>query len=569
MENPCKILCFGDSLTNGYFPIFEQMFRKGYPDIDATFINAGIGGETTRDGLKRLPTLLNENPGVTLICFGMNDENRGISSVELAQNLSKMVDEFQNINSRVLLLTLNPVRNVEINFKIDIFNQIITDVAYEKRIRVVDVNSLWKKEINPWAKGLCDTVHPNTSGYEIYAKALLRVVPRRNIILLWQYNGNPAECNYSCPYCSYDPNKQKGHYFQGTIESWHNAFKKTFGNQHLVFYFGHGEPMVGKRWFDVVELVGSEPNWEMRVISNISPTLDKLLKSKVSIDGRLNINASFHPTETTKEKFLKKLLQCREQGIEVPVVYTMWPPFLNRFEDDFAFFNKYNFLVHVRRFRGWYNGIQYPEAYTDDERKLIASYCDDATIKYMLSNELTDGKLTWTGVDFIILDNEGNVGYCDDFRTDHFNFGNVFQQNVKLLVEPSPFPKYSVSDGTVDGVSCILELGQRQLEGNHILHFARQGGVYHIPQGVFYKNKDTNFNDSRIRAEYLFPPRNITDCYYILSNRNRDLNRRVCDVLNYMLPFKLQVLKSTFNKYTTLIPFARPLYRYLRKMISL
>jgi len=40
MENPCKIICFGDSITKGYIPYFEKYFRKYFPEIKLGIINA-------------------------------------------------------------------------------------------------------------------------------------------------------------------------------------------------------------------------------------------------------------------------------------------------------------------------------------------------------------------------------------------------------------------------------------------------------------------------------------------------------------------------------------------------
>ncbi len=524
MENPCKIMCFGDSLTVRYAPVFEKQFKQKFPDIDATIVNAGISGETSRDGLQRLPQMLGEKPDVVIIGFGMNDQGKEepdrVPQLEFAQNLTQMIAVFEGIGARVLLLTINPVAGFPKsgdNLAVAAYNKVIHDVSYKTKVRLVDINAMWKRELTPFSRRLEDSHHPNRQGVEIYCRALLRTLPRRSMIILWQYNGNPCHCNYSCPYCQYYTKDQKGHYFNGPIEKWHDAFKDTFGNRHLVFYFGHGEPMVGKNWFEVVDMIGEEPNWEMRVISNISPSLKKLLNSRVARKGRLNINASFHPTETTLERFLDKLLECREYGIEVPVVYTMWPPFFDRFETDFEVFNEHRFLLHVRRFRGDYNRKTYPEAHTDEELQFIARYCDDATIKYMLSDEPTDGKLTWTGVDFCLIDNEGNVGYCDDYRPERYSFGNVFEGNVRLLIEPGPFPSAKVSDGTADGVANIVELGYQQLEGNHIIHFSRMGGVHHTrDRSVFYGNMRTDFSDSRVRARYRFRARNLRDACAIL-----------------------------------------------------
>jgi hypothetical protein len=192
---------------------------------------------------------------------------------------------------------------------------------------------------------------------------------------------------------------------------------------------------------------------------------------------------------------------------------------------------------------------------------------DDAMIKYMLSWESSFGKLTWSGVDFMIMDNEGNVGYCDDFRPKGHSLGNILSGTLRLLPEPGPFPEHGVSDGTVDGVANFLELNYRQLTENNVLSFARQGGVYHTSHGVYYKNLNTDFNDSRTRAKYRFPPRNITDCYHILLCRERSWESRAKQVLQFLLPEIVTSKLSGTASRTFLarrLPLLRHLYRSLR-----
>lgn len=241
----------------------------------------------------------------------------------------------------------------------------------------------------------------------------------------------------------------------------------------------------------------------------------------------------------------------------------MYPSLLERFEDDFHFFDAHNFLVHVRRFRGFYEGKAYPEAYTDEERQFIAKYCDDATIKYMLSNEPSYGKLTWSGVDFMIVDNQGNVGYCDDFRPDRHSLGNVFDGTFRPLSVPLRFPGGGVSDGTVDGVANFLELGYRQLTGNNVLSFSRQGGVYHKSDGVYYKNMYVDFADSRIRAEYRFPPRNLKDCYHIWRCKERDARLRRKEVVQFLTPKPFLDLGTKTRALLAKVPGARSIHGLL------
>lgn len=555
MENLCKIIFFGDSNTKLYCSIFEEALREEYPYIELEIINAGISGETSSDGLTRIGELVAQAPQVVVIGFGMNDWRKGVPKKEFRHNINKIVDEFEKAKSRVILVTINPCKGS--NKKVDEYSCIIREIAREKKLKIADVNSLWKRELKPARMGLRDDIHPNDVGFDIYCKALMRIVPRRNTVILWQYNGHEAKCNYHCPYCYYVGLHHPDDNFFGTIEQWHRGFKNSFGNQHLVFYLAFGEPTIGEAFYDIVEMISSEPNWELRITSNVSVPTEKLVKSKVAKEGRLHINASFHPLAVSIEKFLKKILFLRENGIEVPVVYVMYPPFLRRFEEDIAVFSEHNFVVHVRRFQGEYKGKIYPYAYTDGERQLIARYSDYGMIKYMLNQQHNTGELTYSGLHFFVVDNVGNVGYDSNVFHPYTKyrciFGNILQGNFRPLLEPGPYP--GEREGTVDGVANLVEAGYHELEGNNVLSFMKQGGVYRTENGVYYKHLKTNFEDSRIRAEYRFPPRNLKDEYYIYLYLGKkywwDLLKRTLKPTKSTIkrmPFAKRITKGIFGE---------------------
>ena len=521
MENPCKIIFFGDSITRECTPIFEKALREKYADKQIEIINAGVISDTSRTGLKRIAPLLKKSPQVAVIGFGMNDWRKGVSKKDFRENISKMVDKFNENDARVILLTINP--DYQGLFKgtskeVDEYNSIIREVARKKRIKIADANSLWKRKIKPLQEGLRDDIHPNRKGYEVFCESLLHVVPQSHTVILWQYNGRECKCNYNCAYCYYAHSSKVENYFFGDIEQWRDAFKKSFGDQKLFFYLAFGEPMLGKAFYDVVSMIEQEPRWNLRMTTNLSQNLKKLLNTNLSKEGRIYINASFHPTQTTTEQFLKQLFYLREHDIESPVVYVMWPPHLKRFESDFKVFDKHNFLIHIRRFKGFYKGKFYPEAYNDEERQFIAKYCDDATIKYMLNEKPIFDRHNYSGLHFFIVDCTGNIGYdsdCFNFHTKYRTiFGNILQPHtLQVPLEPTPYPAGHVQ-GTVDGVSNYLEIDYHQLEDNNVLSFARQGGVYSTTDGIFYKNINKDFNNTKIRAEYYFPPRNIKEKYF-------------------------------------------------------
>jgi len=554
MENPCKIIFFGDSIIKGCAPLFEKILKEKYPNIKSETINAGVVGETSTDGLRRINELIHQSPQIVIIGFGMNDWQKGVSKQEFKENISRMIDEFDEADARVLLTTINPIYQgflKKSNKKIDEYNDIIRELARKKRIKIADVNSLWKRKIKPYWMGIRfkDKIHPNRKGYEIYCEALLHVVPQSHTLILWQYNGRECKCNYRCPYCYYAYSAKVENYFWGDIKGWHDAFKKCFGNQNLTFYLAFGEPTLGEAFYDIVKMIEQEPKWKLRITTNLSQDFERLMDTRLAKEGRLNINASFHPTQTTIEKFLKQLLYIRKQGIEVPVVYVMWPPMLKRFESDFKVFNKHNFLIHIRRFIGIYQNKQYPKSYTDKEREFIARYCDDATIKYMLNEKPIFNRRTYSGFHFFAVDCTGNIGYdvdCFNMYTKYrIIFGNIIQNNTfRVPLEPPLYPK-GHAEGTVDGVSNYLETNYHQLEGNNVLSFAKQGGVYHTKKGVFYKNMYTDFSDNRIRAEYHFPSRNIKDEYFKLIYLGRKkyltylINQGPSFLKNYFLKFRL------------------------------
>ena len=503
-----RIICFGDSITKGYYSRFEKMLRERYPDYNTQVINAGIVGETSVDGLRRLHEVIESNPNVVIIGFGMNDWRKGVCITVFRKNIEYMVDKFEKQDIRTILLTINPDvhQKNQVSAPIVQYNQEIKSIAYKKKVRIADVYSLWLKELPNVKIGLYDEIHPNEHvGNKIICQALMRVIFRTQTVVVWAFNGLYPFCNYKCEYCYDHSTINDGHYFIKDIDmvEWRKAFRNTFGNEKVIYYLSYGEPMLSQGFYDVLEMIADEHKWYGHMTSNLSVPLERLVNTKLVKEGRFYINASFHPTQIKADKFLKKLLFLREEGVECPIVLVAHPLLLKDFQDYIHFFGKYDFLVHVRRFRGWYEGEHYPQAYTDDVRRLIAKYCDNATIRYMLNESNVDlrGKLSYEGMYYVLVDEKGDVWTSPDSKNKYL--GNVFKNNVELFTEPQ---LYKVRwNGSVNGVAALLETGYRELSGNFVLSFAQQGGVYKTESGIIYKNISTDFTDSKIRAEFRFP----------------------------------------------------------------
>jgi acyl-CoA thioesterase-1 len=115
-DNRPVIVAFGDSLTAGYgtdagnsYPDFleRDLEAKGF---HYHVVNAGISGNTTKDGLDRLDEVLALKPAVVIVAFGGNDGLRGLPIDSTRKNLDQMVSTLQRAGPKVVLggITLPP-----------------------------------------------------------------------------------------------------------------------------------------------------------------------------------------------------------------------------------------------------------------------------------------------------------------------------------------------------------------------------------------------------------------------------------------------------------------------------
>ena len=100
LANDATILAFGDSLTYGT----GANTGEDYPSLLASYlnlnvINAGIPGEISKQGLKRLPQLLDKHkPDLLILIHGGNDILRKLPRSELKSNLLSMFAEAESRN---------------------------------------------------------------------------------------------------------------------------------------------------------------------------------------------------------------------------------------------------------------------------------------------------------------------------------------------------------------------------------------------------------------------------------------------------------------------------------------
>ncbi len=104
------VLVLGDSLSaaygmdreQGWVALLDERLRQ--EGFDWRAANASTSGDTTRNGLSRLPRALEQHePAIVVIALGGNDGLRGVGPGEIENNLQRMVDTAQESSARVLI----------------------------------------------------------------------------------------------------------------------------------------------------------------------------------------------------------------------------------------------------------------------------------------------------------------------------------------------------------------------------------------------------------------------------------------------------------------------------------
>ncbi len=173
------LVCFGDSLTAGYgaddgqsYPDFLQkdLDRDGYR---YRVVNEGISGNTTKDGVDRLGTVLALKPEVVVLEFGGNDGLRGLKIATTRGNLSTMIAALKGAGVKVVLagITLPP------DYGADYVNEFTqTYPVLGKKYGLPVLPFLLKDVYGVDGLMQADNVHATDRGNEIVAKNVLPLV---------------------------------------------------------------------------------------------------------------------------------------------------------------------------------------------------------------------------------------------------------------------------------------------------------------------------------------------------------------------------------------------------------
>ncbi|HQZ45159.1 MAG TPA: GDSL-type esterase/lipase family protein [Usitatibacteraceae bacterium] len=169
------ILAFGDSLTFGT----GASPREAYPAVLAGLVSrkvvaAGVPGETSGEGLERLPGVLDEvKPQLLVLCHGGNDFLRKMGEASAAANVREMIRLAQARGIAVVLLaTPKPGFGAS---KVKFYEDIATELAIPVEADVL-ADVLGSRSLKS------DLVHPNAEGYAEIAAAVAKLLHRAGAV---------------------------------------------------------------------------------------------------------------------------------------------------------------------------------------------------------------------------------------------------------------------------------------------------------------------------------------------------------------------------------------------------
>ena len=157
----------GDSLTAGlgipreeaYPAILQKKLKDAGHDLEV--VNAGVSGDTTADGLRRLGWALEGNVRLLVVALGANDGLRGLPPQQMRDNLRRIIERGKQRGIPVLLAGMEAPPNYGEQYA-SAFRQVFRDLARENKVRFVPFLLEGVAGVPSLNQG--DGLHPTSAG---------------------------------------------------------------------------------------------------------------------------------------------------------------------------------------------------------------------------------------------------------------------------------------------------------------------------------------------------------------------------------------------------------------------
>jgi len=177
-ERP-RIVAFGDSLTAG----LGVAQAESYPaqlqrTLDAAgyayrVVNAGVSGDTTAGGVRRVSWVLTSTPAIVILELGANDGLRGLSLQETKTNLERIIQQLQQASVTVVLAGMKLPPNYGQDYTAG-FEALYRTLATQYRLTLIPFfldGVAASSTLNQ-----ADGIHPTGEGYRVIVEKVFPVL---------------------------------------------------------------------------------------------------------------------------------------------------------------------------------------------------------------------------------------------------------------------------------------------------------------------------------------------------------------------------------------------------------
>jgi acyl-CoA thioesterase I len=174
-----RIVCLGDSLTAGLGLSSDQAYPAQLAEhlrsagLEYEVVNAGVSGDTSAGGLRRLDWSMAGDVQVLVVALGANDGLRGLPPTELRANLARIIETAQARHVRVVLAGMEAPPNFG-----EAYTREFRDV-YRELARTYDLTLIpffLDGVAGVPALNQADGIHPTAEGQRIVAATIWRAV---------------------------------------------------------------------------------------------------------------------------------------------------------------------------------------------------------------------------------------------------------------------------------------------------------------------------------------------------------------------------------------------------------
>ncbi|MCG2588270.1 arylesterase [Rhodohalobacter sulfatireducens] len=175
------ILFFGDSITAGYGLQTEQAFpaliqqKIDSLDLNYNVVNAGLSGETTAGGLRRVDWILQQHVDIFVLELGGNDGLRGIDPQSSKENLQGIIDKVEQKypDAEIVLTGMQAPPNLG-----DLYTEEFRGIFFElaEQNEVIFMPFILEEVAGNPELNLPDGIHPTAEGHQVVADNLWNVL---------------------------------------------------------------------------------------------------------------------------------------------------------------------------------------------------------------------------------------------------------------------------------------------------------------------------------------------------------------------------------------------------------